>query len=237
MESNELGDRPCYVACQWPAEIFMAEAISHAVYLRNRTWTRAIGYSTPYQLLHGQTPNVSGLQPWGCKVRVHDPSGTKLDGHSKTGRWLGFDPDTKDGHRIYWPDRQSVSAERSVRFNFNDETVVRVLPLEGEIDANEPNTLTTTPNEKSVEEAVETPADPVPVEGRGMRIRKELEYVQMLKDGSLGSAITGQGKTTLTKGMQSLAASTIPTVAEETVVEHAMASVIKSANRRDHAYL
>ena len=109
-----------------------AEAVSHAVYLRNCTWTQAIGIMTPYELLNGRKPNVKGLHPWGCKVRVHDIDGTKLEGHSKVGHWLGFDPEMKDGHRIYWPDRRSVSVERSVRFNFNDDMVVWVLLLKGE---------------------------------------------------------------------------------------------------------
>ena len=188
-----------------------AEAVSHAVYLRNRTWTRAIGYSTPYELLNGQKPDIGGLQPWGCRVRVHDTGGTKLDGRSKVGRWLGFDPNTKDGHRIYWPEKQSVSVERSVRFNFSDEMVIRVLPLEGEAKSNEPNPKTIPPAP-----VVETPD---PVGGRGMRIRKDSEYVRMLKD---GTATTGQ-KSILPKGMQENPAKVI----DETIEEHAMASVIE----------
>ena len=88
-----------------------AEAVLHAVYLRNRTWTQAIGYSTPYRLLNGQKLYIGGLQLWGCKVCVHNTGGTKLDGCSKIGRWLGFDSDTKDGHHGYWPERQSVLVE------------------------------------------------------------------------------------------------------------------------------
>ena len=195
-----------------------AEAISHAVYLRNRTWTRAIGNSTPHELLTGQKPNIGDLQPWGCKVRVHDTGGTKLDGRSKTGRWLGFDPETKDGHRIYWPEKQSVSVERSVRFNFNDEMVIRVLLLEGEAKSNEPNPKTI-PSAKSPVTEI-----PDPVGGRGMRIRKDSSYVRMLKD---GSATTGQ-KSILPKGMQENPVP-IDETPEEQAEEHAMASVIESA--------
>ena len=52
-----------------------AEAVWHAVYLRNQTWTRAIGNMTPYELLNGRKPNIGGLQPWGSKVHVHDTGG------------------------------------------------------------------------------------------------------------------------------------------------------------------
>ena len=203
-----------------------AEAVSHAVYLRNRIWTRAIGDHTPYELLNGRKPNVGNLQPWGCKVRVHDTGSDKLDARSKVGRWLGFDPDTKDGHRIYWPEKRSVSVERSVRFNFNDEMVVRVLPLEGEISNDEPNTLTSEnstkkpnlPVEDGNSNVVEAP-EPEPTGGRGMRIRKESEYVRMLKD---GTATTGQ-KSILPKGMRA-----VETSDESVEAEHAMATVIES---------
>ena len=49
-----------------------AEAVLHAVYLRNQTWMQTIGYSTPYELLNGQKLDISGLQLWGCKVCIHD---------------------------------------------------------------------------------------------------------------------------------------------------------------------
>ena len=79
-----------------------AEATAHAVYLKNRMWTRTIGEMTPFELLNGCKPNVGNLHPWGCKVRVHDTSGSKLDGQSSIGHWMGFDAETKEGHRIYW---------------------------------------------------------------------------------------------------------------------------------------
>src|ERR1700679_873998 len=110
-----------------------AEAVAHAVYLKNRTWTRALGDTTPYEILHGCKPNLGNLQPWGCRVRVHSPKGSKLDSRSSVGRWMRFDAETKDGHRIYWPEKKAVSIERSVKFNFEpDDVVVGVLPLEGE---------------------------------------------------------------------------------------------------------
>ena len=198
-----------------------ADAVSHAVYVRNRTWTRAIGNTTPYELLNGRKPNIKGLQPWGCKVRVHDEGESKLDGRSKIGRWLGFDPDTKDGHRIYWPDKRSVSVERSVRFNFEEETVVRVLPLEGEMENNELKDRVERDVDGSTD-IVEAP-EPEPVEGRGKRIRKESEYVRMLKDGS--GTTGGRSGDVLPKGVQS--GSIVEAMDESVEAEHAMASVVE----------
>ena len=95
-----------------------AEAVSHAVYLKNRTWTQTIGYTTPYKILNGRKPNISNLHQWGCKVQVHHPGDSKLEGHLLIGHWMGFDAETKDSHRVYWPERRMVTVERSVKFNF-----------------------------------------------------------------------------------------------------------------------
>jgi hypothetical protein len=92
------------------------EAAKHAAYLKNRTWTRALDKTTPYEIMTGKKPNLSNLHPWGCQVRVHDDSGSKLDGRSKIGRWVGFDEES-NGHRVYWAKKRTVTVERSVRFN------------------------------------------------------------------------------------------------------------------------
>ena len=75
-----------------------AEAVTHAVYLKNRTWTRTIGNTTPYEILYGHKPNLSNLHTWGCRVRVHREVDSKLESRSFVGHWMGFDEDTKDGH-------------------------------------------------------------------------------------------------------------------------------------------
>src|ERR1700722_10683107 len=68
------------------------EAVKHAIWLKNRTATRALPNSkTPYEMLYGKKPNLAGLREWGMKVWVHDDSGTKLDGRSRIGRWIGFE--------------------------------------------------------------------------------------------------------------------------------------------------
>lgn len=213
-----------------------AEATSHAVYLKNRTWTRTIGETTPFELLNGRKPNIKHLHPWGCKVRVHDDSGSKLDGRSYIGRWMGFDVETKEGHRIYWPEKRKISVERSVKFNVEDEVVVGVLPLEGEKAPgnDEVERLTNDPEKRNVNietSDAENPTDaPESNEGRGKRIRKETEYVRNLREG-LG--VTGSRTGTLPKGMRP--GSTISNnddseqataVSIEEEVEYAMANVV-----------
>ena len=56
------------------------EAIKHAVYLKNRTSTKALDGKTPFEAFHGTRPNLYGLPEFGCKVWVHTMEGSKLDG-------------------------------------------------------------------------------------------------------------------------------------------------------------
>ena len=80
------------------------EAINHAVWLKNRTPTRALpDGKTPYEMLYEKKPNLRNLHEWGTEVWVHTTEGTKLDGRSKVGRWIGLE-EISNGHRIYWPD-------------------------------------------------------------------------------------------------------------------------------------
>ena len=86
-----------------------SEATKHVVYLKNRTWTRALGDTTPFKILTKKKPNLANLHPWGCCVRVHDTSGSKLDGRLKIGQWMGFDEETGNGHCVYWAEKQSIT--------------------------------------------------------------------------------------------------------------------------------
>ena len=45
---------------------------------------------------------------------------------------MGFDVETRDRHHVYWPEKRSVTVERSVKFNFEDEIQILILPLEKE---------------------------------------------------------------------------------------------------------
>src|ERR1700678_4421452 len=143
------------------------EATKHAVYLKNRMWTRALVDTTPFEVLTKKKPDLANLHPWGCRVRVHDTSGSKLDGRSKIGRWMGFDEETGDGHRVYWAEKRSITIERSVKFNFKEEIIVGQLLLEGENLTSELDTSQTAPTKPAtvkelVEPAVEAKVLKVP---------------------------------------------------------------------------
>ncbi|KAF8811869.1 hypothetical protein BYT27DRAFT_7088542, partial [Phlegmacium glaucopus] len=216
----------------------------HAVYLKNCTWTRSLKGTTPYGVLNNQKPNLSNLQPWGCKVRVHDPSGSKLDGRSKIGRWMEFDPDTKEGHCIYWPEKRSVTVERSVKFNFEDEEIrIGIIPFEeevGDVESTKEKAelIPEIPEIPEVEDVTEQPNDePIEViEGRGKHVRKESGYIKRLRG---GDGITGE-RGVLPKGLQK--GSIVEVNLEEgrvgdvAIEEYAMASAIGGAEGIEPTY-
>jgi hypothetical protein len=110
------------------------EAVKHAVWLKNRTSTRALpDNKTPYEMVYNKKPNLANLHEFGTKVWVHDSENSKLEGRSRIGRWLGYDTESS-GHRIYWPDRHSIGVERSVKF---DEFADLYMPGEGQNEGEE----------------------------------------------------------------------------------------------------
>ncbi|KIN99810.1 hypothetical protein M404DRAFT_154217 [Pisolithus tinctorius Marx 270] len=98
----------------------------HATWLKNCSSTRCLGTKTPYEMLYQRPPDLSKIPVWGCHVKVHDTSGSKLDIHC-----VGFDPES-DGHHIYWPDTRAIRIERSVIFECWDVSVPHGVLLEGE---------------------------------------------------------------------------------------------------------
>ena len=80
-----------------------AEAIHFAVWLKNRTSTRALGNdTTPYKKLYGNKPNLSGVPEWGQTIWVHFSTGSKLDARGIKVRWVGYNPQSTHAHRVYW---------------------------------------------------------------------------------------------------------------------------------------
>ncbi|GBE84202.1 hypothetical protein SCP_0601800 [Sparassis crispa] len=91
------------------------EAVLHAIYLKNRTSTKALNGRTPYEAVTGDLPDLSGIPEWGARIWVHDTATGKMGERAKPGHWVGFDTQSK-GHRVYWPDKRSVTVECNVRF-------------------------------------------------------------------------------------------------------------------------
>lgn len=85
-----------------------AEAIRHAVWLKNCTSTKALNGRTPHEVVYGKKPNLSGLHEWGSRVWVHDNTSSKLDGRAKEGHWMGFDDESKGHQRHFLPKKRSI---------------------------------------------------------------------------------------------------------------------------------
>jgi len=71
------------------------EAARHAVWLKNRTSTKALDGMTLFEALMGDKPNLRGVQEWGCRVWVRNEKSAKLGGHVEEGVWVGFDDKSK----------------------------------------------------------------------------------------------------------------------------------------------
>ena len=185
------------------------EALMHAVWLKNRTSTKALQGITPFEAKEKVQPDLSRLRIFGCKAWVLKVR-SKLDGRAEEGRWVGIDPNTEDGHRIYWPARRRVRVERNVVFD-NSE-IISLPEISDLVDA--PKNDTPTPNqplnviETHVPDAASTPPTPQPTpqqaptpETRPSRTKQPSRYVRQLMSGA--GTVNGLPKgPALPKGMQ-----------------------------------
>jgi hypothetical protein len=93
-----------------------AEAARHAVWLLNRTTTKAVDGMTPYEVAFSKKPDLRGLRDFGEQVYVHVEKGDKLGGRVRVGKWLGIDDESK-GMRVYWPNMRMVTVEQNTYFD------------------------------------------------------------------------------------------------------------------------
>ncbi len=63
---------------------YWAEAVSMAVYLRNRCPTKAVEGKTPYEAWYGQKPKVDHLRVFGCDAFAHIPKDERGKFDTKT---------------------------------------------------------------------------------------------------------------------------------------------------------
>lgn len=123
--NRRLLERVCAVLhhSELPKNLW-AEALRNAVWLKNRTSTKTLpNDTTPYERLYGIKPDLSGIPVWGQSIWVHSATGSKLDARGLEARWIGFDADSTHAHRVYWPEKKTVSVERNIRFIVPDYTL------------------------------------------------------------------------------------------------------------------
>ncbi|PSR87280.1 hypothetical protein PHLCEN_2v5214 [Hermanssonia centrifuga] len=76
-------------------------------------------FKTPFKARHGVRPNCTFLRPWGTHVLVKMDATSKLAACAKEGRYVGHDF-MSNGVRVYWPERHSVTVERTVIYLTDD---------------------------------------------------------------------------------------------------------------------
>ena len=97
---------------------FWAEALSTAVYLKNRSPTSCFKNETPYERWFGYKPDVSHLKTFGCVAYAHIPAEkrSKLDKKSVKCLFIGYSEESK-GYKMYDPLKKNMFLSRDVIFN------------------------------------------------------------------------------------------------------------------------
>ena len=97
--------------------IFWGEAVVTAVYILNRSPTKALNGKTPYEAWHGRKPAVSHLRVFGCLAFAKELGHIgKLDDRSTPGVFIGYAEGSK-AYRILDPGGQRVHTARDVVFD------------------------------------------------------------------------------------------------------------------------
>jgi Reverse transcriptase (RNA-dependent DNA polymerase) len=191
--------RAMHLAAGLP-KFLWTESVQHAVWLKNRTSTRALDGKTPYESMHREKPNLTDLPEWGTRVFTLREDRGKLEAKADEGRWVGYSDESK-GHRVYWPGKRRVTVERNIAF---DESIL-VVPSDAQTEG-EPTTQTSQgaarhdhlpaprtllpPDDppapqKDPLEGFEAPDPPdEPPQGRGQRVRKPSAYIRDIADGA-----------------------------------------------------
>ena len=99
-------------------QTFWAEALATAVYLRNRSPTKSISDSTPYESWSGRKATANHLKVFGCVAYAHisKEERRKLDPKAKKCILLGYGTTVK-GYRLYCPQEGRVFYSRDVIFD------------------------------------------------------------------------------------------------------------------------
>ncbi|MCO5560552.1 hypothetical protein L7F22_014167 [Adiantum nelumboides] len=107
---------------------FWGEVVATAVYILDRSSTKARDVVTPYEAFTGDKPVVHHLRVLGCVAYVHIPKSCckTLDAKSKAMIFSGYTIGSK-GNRLYSPLRKDIILAQDVKFdecNFDATTIL-----------------------------------------------------------------------------------------------------------------
>jgi hypothetical protein len=102
-------------------ERFWADAVATAVYILNRSPTKALTGKTPFEAWSGRRPNLSHLRRFGCDAYLHIPDAqrTKLKPKARRCTFLGYVPNTTKQWRLWDGRHQRVVIGSNVKFDEN----------------------------------------------------------------------------------------------------------------------
>ena len=102
-------------------ERFWADAVATAVYILNRSPTKALTGKTPFEAWFGRRPNLAHLRRCGCDAYLHIPDAqrTKLKPKARLCTFLGYVPNTTKQWRLWDGRQQKIVIGSNVRFNEN----------------------------------------------------------------------------------------------------------------------
>nr|GEV08235.1 putative ribonuclease H-like domain-containing protein [Tanacetum cinerariifolium] len=108
---------------------FWAEAVNTACYLQNRVLVTKPHCKTPYELLHGRTPSISFMRPFGCHVTILntlDPLG-KFEGKVDEGFLVRYSVNSK-AFRVFNSRTRIVQETLHVNFLENKPNIAGTGP-------------------------------------------------------------------------------------------------------------
>ena len=96
-----------------------AEAVSTAVYIKNRLPSRAVPNSTPFERWMRKKPDISHLQTFGCLAFawIYGDLRKKLDNHAYNSVLLGYSAETSTQYRVMDVNSGRVFIARDVKFD------------------------------------------------------------------------------------------------------------------------
>ena len=97
---------------------FWPQAVKAAVYLRNRSPTRALTNATPYEAWRGDKPDLAHLRTFGCRAFMHldKTKRSKLEARSIPVIFVGYAPEAK-AWLVYEPIGKQTHTSRDVTFH------------------------------------------------------------------------------------------------------------------------
>lgn len=138
---------------------FWEEAVKTAVYLKNRSPSKSVRGSTPYEMWSGKKVDLKHLRIFGCKAYVHIPKQhrTKLDPKTKECIFVGYCTNSK-AYKLIEPEHptkiikardvifiEEEAAEKQEQAKINDEIQIKssdfLQPtyIENELDTHQEN--------------------------------------------------------------------------------------------------